>query len=285
VPTPTVHVGLTYERHLGWIDEDAAVAFARATNDPNPLCLDARAVPALFTGALGTMAISDSLKSSIDPGAIAGVRNVVHGSHVINYLAPVLVGQPVEWAVTNHAARQTSSGVVVTQQLLISTRDGVPLVEHLWSSFHIGGRIEVDLGPVVEDDMPVERGRAAHVGTYTVHVDRDQAFRYSGLSADHVPHAVDDTAARSEGFDGKILQGMCTLSMTAAGLVSVVAGGDPARLRQLAARFSSPTYPGEKLTIEVHDAGRAANGDAMYVYEATSRGAAVITRGRVQVRA
>ncbi len=137
----------------------------------------ARAVPALFTGALGTMAISQSLKSCIDPGAIAGVRNIVHGSHVINYLAPVLVGQPVQWAVTTHSARQTSSGVVVTQQLLISSRDAVPLVEHLWSSFHIGGRIDEDLGPALEDDLPTERGRAAHVGTYTV----DRGPR-SGLS-------------------------------------------------------------------------------------------------------
>ena len=197
---------------------------------------------------------------------------------------PLRPGMAVRWRATTYSAKQTSAGVLVTIRVAVSDMEGDLLVEHFWSSLRIGGIIDGDVGADTDDHLFPEQARERLIGTHTVDVTGDQAFRYAGVSNDHNPHAMDDEAARGEGLPSKIIQGMCTLSMCGGGVVKIGAGGDPRLLRRLAGRFSSPVFPYHPLVVEIFDAGRTHDGGRALAFEATQRGATVIKHGRAELR-
>jgi acyl dehydratase len=280
---PTIRIGQTYGPYRRRIDEDAPAAYALATNDPNDIYLRDRIVPPVYTVALIHSAHSASL-GSVEPGAIAGARVSVHAEHDIRLWAPVVPGTNVNVKAVTQSARQTSAGTVVTQQILVTDEQDNVLVEHLWSSIHVGGRIERDLGAPPADHAFPASARAGRIGVHTVDVTRDQTFRYAGASSDNVAHSLDDQAARAEGFPGKILQGLCTFAMCSGAVVRIAGHGDPRRLRRLAGRFSSPVFPPCQLVVEIFAAGRADDGGNVVAFEASANGVTVLQHGRAELR-
>jgi acyl dehydratase len=277
VPTAT---GSDY--YDGRVDEGAAAAFALATNDRNDLYARGDAVPPSFTATLILPASWEAQRLGIGHNSVRGARGSVHGEHDVYFWGTVEPGMALRWRATTQGARQTSGGVVVTQRIMVTDTGGAPLVEHLWSNFYMGGTIETDLGdPLVDHSFP-EDARLRPVGNRTVTVDRDQAFRYAGVSGDHAPHAMDDERARLEGYPGKILQGMCTFGLCSGAAVDHGAGGDQSRLRRLAGRFSAPARPGRDLIVKFFDAGRTAEGGRALAFEASQDGVTVIKHGRAE---
>jgi acyl dehydratase len=282
---PTIQVGTTWERYTGRIDADAAVAYALATNDPNEVYVRGGAVPPLYTTSIVLPSLEGSMRQGIPAGAIAGDNGSVHGEHDAYFHHPVEPGMALQWRATTHSAKQTRAGVLVTQRILLSDMADVPLVEHYWSSVFVGGTtIPADLGPDLRDHTFPEEARTRPVGTYTFDVTRDQAFRYAGASGDHAPHAIDDEAARADGYRSKIMQGLCTFSMCTGAVVKVTADGDPGRLRRFAGRLAAPMYPRQQLTVELYDAGRTEDGGQAIAFEASSNGVVIIKHGRADLR-
>jgi hypothetical protein len=174
--------------------------------------------------------------------------------------------------------------VVVTLRIVVTDADGTTLVEHYWSSIHLGGTIEADVGPPVVDHTFPEATRSHPFGQLSLDVAIDQTFRYAGASSDHVPHSMDDEAAKLEGYPGKILQGLCTFAMCSGAVVQLGADGDPSRLRRLAGRFSAPMFPRRQLAVNLYDAGPADDGGRTLAFEAVSNGVTVIKHGRAELR-
>jgi acyl dehydratase len=259
------------------------MAYALAVNDPNEAYLRAGVVPPLYTAALVEPAVHATARRSIDPGAIRDARGGVHGEHDAFFLGPVHPGTVVQWTVWAHNARQTPAGVLVTLRILVSDLAGKPLVEHFWSSMHVGGIVDHDVGPDLAGHRFPEDARAHPVGGQVIPVAGDQTFRYAGASGDRVAHSTDDRAAREEGYPGKIVQGLCTLAMCGGAVVNLAAAGDPGRLRRLAGRFSSPMFPRRDLRVELYEAGPTADGGRAVAFEASSEGVAVIRHGRAEV--
>ncbi|HLG67341.1 MAG TPA: MaoC/PaaZ C-terminal domain-containing protein [Acidimicrobiales bacterium] len=280
---PAIHVGTTFEERAGRVDEDAAIAYALATNDPNPIYQRGGAVPPLYTVSLILPAYIEGHGRSADPGAVEGVRGGVHGEHDVYFHAPVVPGMAVRWADTVHSARQTPAGAMLTQRILVTDEDRNPLVEHFWSTLLIGGTIEADLGPPLADHTFPADARDRPIGSRTFEVTGDQTFRYAGASTDHAAFHVDDGAARQAGFPGKFLQGLCTFAMCSGAVVELAAGGDPADLRRLACRFAAPVFPRSELTVELFDAGHTPEGGRAVAFEARSGGATVIRHGRAEL--
>jgi acyl dehydratase len=110
-------------------------------------------------------------------------------------------------------------------------------------------------------------------------VDTDMARRYAEVSGDWSAHHFDVEAARRSGVERVFLHGLCTMALCAQGVVQLVAGGDPSRVRRVAVRFASPTFLGERLDVRLYDAGPLG-----YAFEADSAGATVITHGRAELR-
>ena len=271
-------VGVSYGTYEGRIDPDAAIAYALATNDPNPAYVRGDAVPPLFTASLLLEAVHEAVLACSAAEAIHGARNAVHGGHEVRLLQPVEPAMAVQWRATTFSATQTPAGALVTQQLLVRTQDGRPLVEHFWSTLYIGGTIDADQGPGLADHTFPPAARALPIASVTFDVTVDQGFRYAGASGDRIGHSIDDEVARREGFPRKLVQGMCTFAMCS-GAVVAVAGGDPARLRRLAGRFARPLFPNQRLAVECYDGGRTDDGLRVVVFEAKAGGETVIKHG------
>lgn len=81
-----------------------------------------------------------------------------------------------------------------------------------------------------------------------------QAALIYRLSGDYNPlHSDPDVAARA-GFHKPILHGLCTYGMAAHVVLRHYCDYDPARLKRMAVRFSSPVFPGETLRFQLWQA-------------------------------
>ncbi|UXA19134.1 MaoC/PaaZ C-terminal domain-containing protein [Mycobacterium sp. SMC-4] len=98
----------------------------------------------------------------------------------------------------------------------------------------------------------------------------DQALIYR-LSGDRNPLHSDPWFAQLAGFDKPILHGLCTYGVAGRALVAELGGGDATRVTAVAARFTSPVFPGDTLRTAIW---RVGPGRAVFRTEALSpRGA------------
>jgi acyl dehydratase len=275
-----IELGEVCARERGRVDEDAVYAYALAVNDRNDLYLQGVAVPPLFTATLILPALQAAFHRIVGAGIMRDDRGGPHGEHDVHFHGVVRPGMHLEWESSFHSLKQTSSGVLNVVRILVSDPDGAALVEHFWSNFHVGAGIDADLGDPPPDHTFPEAESGDVLERRTLTIDRDQAFRYAGVSNDRAPHALDDDLARAEGYPSKILQGMCTFGMVAGAVVDGAAGGDPRRLLRLACRFAGPVFPRRDLVVELSRAGASTDGRREVAFEALQGGSAVVKHGR-----
>jgi acyl dehydratase len=106
----------------------------------------------------------------------------------------------------------------------------------------------------------------------------NQALIYR-LAGDYNPLHIDPEVAHAAGFDRPILHGLCGYGMAGRGLIKGLCGDDPARLRRLDVRFTSPMFPGEPLQVELWTLGA---GDTAFRVVATRRKVVVMDFGRFE---
>lgn len=102
----------------------------------------------------------------------------------------------------------------------------------------------------------------------------DQALIYR-LCGDRNPLHSDPEFAKRAGFPRPILHGMCTYGITCRGVLQSYADYDPTAFKRHAARFSSPVYPGETVTLELWRDGDVISFQA----KVKARGATVVKNG------
>ena len=78
-----------------------------------------------------------------------------------------------------------------------------------------------------------------------------QAALIYRLSGDYNPLHADPDVARHAGFRQPILHGLCSLGVAGHAILRTICDYDPARMRSLKLRFSSPVYPGETIRTEM----------------------------------
>ena len=104
---------------------------------------------------------------------------------------------------------------------------------------------------------------------------RDAALLYR-LSGDMNPLHADPAVAAKAGFPRPILHGLATYGMAGYGIVKALCDNDPARLRAISARLSSPVFPGETIRLEAWHV----HADAVaFRARAVERDALVLTHG------
>ncbi len=95
----------------------------------------------------------------------------------------------------------------------------------------------------------------------------DQALIYR-LSGDRNPLHSDPWFARElAGFPKPILHGLCTYGVAGRALVSELGGNDARKVNAIAARFTSPVFPGDTLTTSIW---RTEPGHAVFRTEASN---------------
>ncbi len=89
----------------------------------------------------------------------------------------------------------------------------------------------------------------------------NQALLYR-LSGDYNPLHADPDFAAQAGFPRPILHGMCTYGITCRAVLQTYADYDPAKIKRHAARFSSPVFPGETITVDLWKDGNEVSFEA-----------------------
>ena len=103
----------------------------------------------------------------------------------------------------------------------------------------------------------------------------DQALLYR-LSGDRNPLHSDPEFARMAGFPRPILHGMCTYGISCRAVLQTYGEFDPARFKYHAARFSSPVFPGETVTVDMWKDGEVISFEA----RVKERGVTVTKNGK-----
>ena len=166
-----------------------------------------------------------------------------------------------------------SAAVVWTESTSVDKESGEPLFTTRNSAFIRGeGGFGGDRGPSGPQNVPPERD-PDHSVTYATRPDQALTYRLSG---DRNPLHSDPQFAKMGGFDTPILHGLCTYGFTGRALLHSLCGSDPSRFKGMDARFSTPVYPGDELTVKMWV---VEDGVAVYRTE-NQKGETVIDQGR-----
>ncbi|MDF7776441.1 MaoC/PaaZ C-terminal domain-containing protein [Sphingomonas sp. AOB5] len=201
--------------------------------------------------------------------------HVVHGGQKLRLLAPMRAGMTV--VATNRVAEIADKGegrgaIIILERTLTDKASGDALATMEWTIFC---RNDGGFG-----------GDPKLSGTFTPVPDRapdwqaplvttsDAAMLYR-LNGDRNPIHADPGLAKRAGFERPILHGLCLYGMAAA---AIMRRGD-AGLVEIEARFSSPSFPGEPMTLSVWDDG---DGTAFEII-ADARGKRVVDHGKVRL--
>lgn len=106
----------------------------------------------------------------------------------------------------------------------------------------------------------------------------NQALIYR-LSGDYNPLHIDPAVAEAAGFPRPILHGLGTFGVAGRAVLAELCGNDPARLKRLDVRFSSPVFPGETIRTEIWIEGE---GRAAYRATVVERDKLVLNNGYVE---
>ena len=141
-----------------------------------------------------------------------------------------------------------SGGVIATEAQSVDASTGEPLFTTRSSAFIRGeGGFGGDRGPSGKRNVAPERD-PDHVVSYRTRADQALLYRLSG---DRNPLHSDPAFAAMAGFDRPILHGLCSYGFTGRALLHTLCAGDPARFQAMEARFSSPVFPGDELTVRM----------------------------------
>ncbi len=178
---------------------------------------------------------------------------LVHGEQRVRCHRELPVAGQIESVAEITAIWDKGKGAVIeVSALAVSTADGAPLFEVTSSAFIRGeGGWGGERGPSGGSNAAPDRAPDHRVDAPTR---PEQALIYR-LSGDRNPLHSDPTFAGFAGFDRPILHGLCTYGFAGRALLSRLCENDPARLRAVEGRFSSPVFPGESLTTEIWDLG------------------------------
>ncbi len=276
---PVDKLGKTYDERTATLDPDRVKAYAAATNDDNEAYTSGKYAPPVFGVVPTWEAVMMAAADTIPPEAL---MMVVHGEQDMHFHQPLVPGMTLSTTAENYSFRVGRSGTRATVKLTSKDDSGNVVLEQYMTSFIRGMSDGESGGPDKPDHSFDEAVRGNKVGEFTIHVDDDQTYRYRDASGDQMPIHVDDDFAKSVGLPGIIAHGLCTMAMTSQAVIKSVAGGDPARLKRLAVRFSKPVFPGNDVVTTIYDAG-ARDGRHVYAFEATSNGDTVIKDGLAEV--
>jgi acyl dehydratase len=183
---------------------------------------------------------------------------LVHGEMGVTLHREVPVEGELEGVTEITGIYDKGSGAVVateTRSTLVS--DGQPLCTTRSSVFLRGeGGFGGDRGPSTALEAPTDE--PDHEVTYATRADQALTYRLSG---DRNPLHSDPKFAEAAGFPRPILHGLCTYGFTGRALLHTLCDGDPARFTSMDARFKSPVFPGEALTVQVW---RVGDGEARF---------------------
>jgi acyl dehydratase len=206
------------------------------------------------------------------PGIDIELGKVLHASERVEVPGPLPPSGSARAATRFTDIWDKGKAAVIWSETTVSAPDGTLLWTQRRSIFARGeGGFGGERGPSTSDAAP---DRAPDV-EFEVPILPQQALLYR-LCGDRNPLHSDPEFARKAGFPRPIVHGMCTYGITCRGVLQTYADYDPSAFRQHVARFSSPVFPGETVTVDLWKDGDVVSFEA----RVASRGVTVIKSGR-----
>jgi acyl dehydratase len=271
-------VGQWSEEREFKVEVERTKAYAAATNDPIPAHVNGEVAPPVFAvvpiwdvmgGAVGLVTPAEALPF------------VVHGEQDMHFHRPIAPGMVLRSKAAPVGVHVKGSGTAVVSRMETRDSDGALVNEQYSVTFFRGISDGDGKGdPAPDHRFPEDVRPAEPVAMSSQTFDKDQTFRYSDASGDTVPIHLDEEFAKSVGFPGIIIHGLCTMAFTSWAAIENLAGGDTARLKRLAVRFSKPVFPGQEMTTRFWNAGER-DGITAYAYETTSDAGDVVIKDGV----
>ena len=261
-----------------WDSKDAilyALGVGAGSADPlDELAFTTENTQNIHQQVLPTMAVVLAVGGSGAFGSVGSFNPamLVHGEQAIALHRPIPVTGEVETTGEITGIYDKGKGAVIeVTSTSVDTATGSPLFSSVMSAFIRGeGGFGGDRGPSGPKNVAPERV-PDHTITYQTRTDQALLYRLSG---DRNPLHSDPAFAAFGGFDRPILHGLCSYGFTGRALLHAVCGSDPARFTGMEARFSSPVFPGEALTIKAWETNsgevifQTAGGDGRIVIDA-----------------
>lgn len=213
-----------------------------------------------------------------DPKYGADWSKLLHGETSVTIHAPL----PVEGELVGRTRfgpifdKGAAKGAIVYHTREIRTADGTLIATVRNSSFlrgdgGCGGSAEPQPQPHAIPDREPD-------AILTLKTADNQALIYR-LSGDLNPLHIDPAVARSGGFERPILHGLATFGVAGRALLKLLVDDDPARIRRIDLRFSSPVYPGESIETRVWHEGPSR---AAFTARVVERDLLVLNNGYVE---
>ncbi len=266
---------------------EALQNYARACNDLNPRYFDPAlpggiVAPPMFAVVVTWLSV---ITAMTDTELHADLLRLLHVAQDIEFLAPIRAGDSIASTGKIASLESPQNGEAMALELNAHNARGEAVTRIVFTVFIRGRRAASPPAEAKSDDATPDSDslRGTPIVTVAQTIDADQTVRYAEASGDRNPIHVDANVAKMAGLPGIIVHGMCTMAFTARVIVEGVCGGDPARLKRLAVRFSRPVLPGDTITTRVWPAGDR-DGRRIFTYETTNPdGVAVIRGGRAEV--
>jgi acyl dehydratase len=243
---------LTTEDRFSWTKRDAIIYALGIGLPADPL--DARELRFVYEPDLGVVpTFVVTIPFANGPLNDAGIeyRYILHGEQAITLNKPL----PASGTVTGRGKmigawdKGVGKGGVFAQSMeLYLDGDDEPLATVVTTVF---GRADGGFGGLTEGQPkphPVPDRAPDH--SVDLPTTGSQAILYR-LSGDANPLHIDPGVAREAGFERPILHGLCTYAIACRAVMQTYCDMDPSRIRHHQARFSSPVYPGETITVDL----------------------------------
>jgi len=262
-------------------DPELASALSAALADGDAGHLSGREITPMFN----ILPIYSCLFLAVDRVTPEQARpRIVHGAHDLRFVSPVRVGATLSASATVVGVRPVGAGAAVSVRILVTDDRGAVTSEQWATALVRGQAFEGNVGTSAPEFArsaeTVQTAEPAEPPERTVEtpLQAELPRLFAGLSGDrHSIHLV-DAAARSAGFDGVIMHGLCTLGLVSSAVVEAVCPGRPSNLVRLAGRFQAPAYPRGTLRTTVRQLTSARHG-----VSATAGGFVVIGQAAAEV--
>jgi acyl dehydratase len=194
----------------------------------------------------------------VDPATGIDFPKIVHGEETVEWhgVIPPAGTAVAKHRVTHVVDKGAGKGATVTYvKELTDKASGARLatVTHTTFCRGDGGFSAQGGGDAAPTPLPKVPERTPDI-TLDLATLPQQALLYR-LCADRNPLHSEPAVARVAGFPRPILHGLGTYGVACHAMLAALCEYDPARLKRLSLRFSSPVFPGETIRFEIYDEG------------------------------
>lgn len=268
-----------------------AMNFAAATGDNNPWYLDDTREGGIVASPMIASALTWPIAERTDalwdrqdfPYEV--LQRQVHFTEMLVWHRLMRPGDRLTIRSKVAAIAPCRGGTLLTVRFEGIDEAGQPVFTECSGAFLRGIRcVDGPRGTETLPALPARTGDGQVLWMCPIAIDPLAAHVYDGCANIHFPIHISQQSARAVGLPRSILQGTATLAFAAREILNREFGGDPARLRMLACRFTGMVVPGTEIVVRLLERQAIENGQRVFFEVQDAAGRNAISDGVAESR-